>query len=80
MTASEDVRRPVESVLPGLTVHGLEEGYSWEFAYVLLRLRDPDGDIAWSYRTSSPPNREELLGALQVQVDLLRKELLEEWA
>ncbi|WP_157018135.1 hypothetical protein [Cryptosporangium arvum] len=35
---------------------------------------------AGCYRTSRPPNREELLGALAVQVALLRRELLDDWS
>jgi hypothetical protein len=40
---------------------------------------DADGDVGWSYRTTNRLNREELLGALTVQVDVLRKELRDEW-
>jgi hypothetical protein len=52
------------------------------FAFVLIKARDENGegqDGAWSYRTTEAPNREELLGALIVQADLLRDELLDEW-
>ena len=48
-------------------------------AFVLLELLDADGDTSWSYRTTNRLNREELLGALTVQVDVLRKELRDEW-
>ena len=40
---------------------------------------DEDGDPPWAYRTTNRLNREELLGALVVQVDVLRKELRDEW-
>jgi hypothetical protein len=42
---------------------------------------DADGDITWSFRhtESSSPNREELLGALSVQIELLKNWLVEEW-
>ena len=39
-------------------------------AFVLLKVLDADGDTAWSYRTTNRLNREELLGALTVQVDV----------
>jgi hypothetical protein len=46
---------------------------------VLVKALDEKGDAAWCYRTTHPPNREELLGALIVHADLLRKELVEGW-
>jgi hypothetical protein len=39
-------------------------------AFVLLKVLDADGDTGWSYRTTNRLNREEMLGALTVQVDV----------
>jgi hypothetical protein len=39
----------------------------------------PDRETRSSYRTTNRLNREELLGALIVQTDLLRKELRDDW-
>ncbi|UWP86906.1 hypothetical protein [Dactylosporangium fulvum] len=66
-------------VLRGLEVHPLEPGETAVEAFVLIKVLDSQGDIAWSYRTTNRLSREELLGALIVQVDLLRKELRDEW-
>jgi len=74
-----DEREPLESVLPGLRIHPLEEGDQPVEAFLLIKCREPDGDIAWAYRTTAAPNREELLGALLVQADILRRELVREW-
>jgi hypothetical protein len=78
-TANEEQRQPVAEVLRGLTLHPLVEGESAEEAFVLIKIKDAVGDTSWAYRTTRPPNREELFGALTIQVELLRRELLEEW-
>lgn len=77
--ASGEERVPVEQVLRGLTVHPLDEGATPLEAFVLVKYLDSDGDSTWSYRTTHRLNREELLGALIVQVDVLREELRREW-
>jgi len=75
----ENERIPIAEALPGLEVHALEPGWSPLEAFVLIKCLDEEGDRAWSYRTTNRLNREELLGALVVHADLLRKELVEEW-
>ena len=74
-----ETRVPVEQVLRGLELHPLDEGETAIEAFVLVKVLDADGHPNWSYRTTNHLNREELLGALQVQVDVLRKELRDEW-
>ncbi|GEA84842.1 hypothetical protein GCM10009774_33160 [Cellulomonas gelida] len=76
----DDDRLPAEEALPNLRLHPLDDEDDWDFAFVMIRLKSRQGsDPGWAYRTSSAPNRTELLGALQMQVDLLRRELLAEW-
>jgi hypothetical protein len=66
--------------LPGVRIHPLEaDPIEVEDCFCLVKYRDSDGETSWAYRTSRPPNREELLGALMIQVEILRKELLDEW-
>jgi hypothetical protein len=77
--SSSDPRVPVVEVLRGLEIHPLEPGETAVEAFVLIKVLDAEGDISWSYRTTNRLNREELLGALIVQVDVLRKELRDEW-
>ena len=72
-------RVPIEQVLRGLELHPLVEGETAIEAFVLVKSLDNEGHTSWSYRTTNRLNREELLGALQVQVDVLRKELRDEW-
>jgi hypothetical protein len=72
-------RLPIEQVLGGLKIHALGDGEIPIEAFVLIKVCAPDGSTAWSYRTTTPPNRAELLGALLVHTDLLRRDLLSEW-
>jgi hypothetical protein len=46
----------------------------------MIKALDENGESGWSFRTSESLNLEELLGALTVQVDLLRKRLLANWS
>lgn len=70
---------PASQVLAGLELHPLESNSTAIEAFVLIKLLDGDGDVSWAYRTTNRLNREELLGALTVQVDVLRKALRDEW-
>ncbi len=44
---------------------------------MLVKCLDQEGQPLWAFRTTGGLNDEELLGALTVRTDLLRKELLE---
>lgn len=79
MPGDGEVRVPVPEVLTGLEVHPLPPGSAALEAFVLVKLLDGAGHVSWAYRTTHRLNREELLGALTVQVDVLRKELRDEW-
>jgi len=76
---SDDTSRPTADVLPGFEIHALDDGWTPLQAFVLIKSLDESGDNSWSYRTSEHLNLEELLGALTVQVDLLRRRLVNEW-
>ena len=76
---SDDTRRPIADVLPGFTIHALDEGWTPLQAFVLIKSLDDSGDTSWSYRISEQLNLEELLGALTVQVELIRRSLISEW-
>ncbi len=65
--------------MAGMTLHPLPEGWTPVEALVLMKCLNEDGHSVWVYRTTAVPNREELLGALIVHTDLLRKELADEW-
>lgn len=79
MADSEEARIPISEVQRELEVHPLQDGWTPIEAFVLIKSLDENGEINWSYRTTSRLNREELLGVLTVHNDLLRKELLGEW-
>lgn len=71
-------RVEIGEVLAGLTIHPLDEGEKPTWAFVLVKVQGPESE-GWSFRTTSAPNREELLGALEVQVSILKKSLVKEW-
>jgi hypothetical protein len=77
---ADEGRRPIAEVLGPLELHPLDAGWTALEAFVLVKVLDEDGDPSWAYRTTHKLNREELLGALVVQVDILRRELAEEWS
>ena len=74
----DDVRVPISEALRGLEVHPLEPGETAIEAFLLIKIVGADG-TSWAYRTTNRLNREELLGALVVQVAVLKKELRDEW-
>ena len=57
----------------------LPDGWTPVEALVLIKCLDEEGSATWVYRTTARPNREELLGALMVHTDVLRRELASEW-
>jgi hypothetical protein len=72
-------RQPLEMVLPGLGVFPLDDGWTAQQAFVLIKCLDEDGGPVWCFRTTEQLNRNELLGALEVQVALLKRELVRLW-
>lgn len=74
-----DERLPVAEVLPGMSLHPLQPGWTPVEAFVVIKCLDDGGRSSWVYRTTSAPNREELLGALRVQAALLERELVDEF-
>ena len=74
-----DDRIPIGEALPGFMLHPLKDGWTPLEAFVLVKCLDDDGDHSWSFRTTNPLNLEELLGALTVQVELLRRKLVRSW-
>lgn len=74
-----DERIPIERVLPGMGLHPLPDGYTPVEAFVVIKSLDDEGDVSWSFRTTHVPNRQEVLGALIEQSDLLRERLVRGW-
>lgn len=77
---TDEDRVPVAEALPGMGLHPLEPGWTPVEAFVIIKCLDDHGRSTWCYRTSSPPNREELLGALLVQTKVLERELVDEFS
>jgi hypothetical protein len=77
---SDEKRRPIEEVLPGQSIHPLPDGWTPLEAFVLVKCMDEGGDSSWNFRTTNPLNLQELLGALTVQVELVKQKLVDAWA
>lgn len=75
--SDDDDRKPIEQVLSGLWLHPLPEGWTPLEGIVLAKCLDEEGHPLWAFRSTAGVNDEELLGALTVRTDLLRKDLLE---
>ncbi|GAA4672792.1 hypothetical protein [Streptomyces youssoufiensis] len=73
-------RVPLPHVLPGMGIHALPEGWDALSAFVVIKCRDEEGDVAWSFRTTEEIDPYELLGALTVQTDLVRKRMVANWS
>jgi len=76
---SDDERQPIGQVLPDFKLHPLAPGWTPLQAFVLVKSLDEEGGTAWSFRTSEQFNLEELLGALVVQVETLKRKLTKSW-
>jgi hypothetical protein len=76
---TDEPRVPISEVLPGMGIHPFRESEIPVSAFVLVKVLDDDGSPGWGFRTTEPPNREELLGALTVQVEILKASLASDW-
>lgn len=74
---TDQERASLADVLPGFSIHQLPDGWTPLEAIVLVKCLDEEGHSSWAFRTTPNLNDEELLGALMVRTDLLRRELLE---
>jgi hypothetical protein len=79
MTSERQGDVPIEQVLTGMRLHKLPDKWSPIEAFVLVKCINDEGNASWVYRTTSDPNREELLGVLVVHTELLRREIVSEW-
>jgi hypothetical protein len=75
---SDGERVAISDELAGLNLFPIEGRVS--FAFLLVKSIGEDGEPPhWSYRTTSAPNREELLGALMVQQERYLTLALQQW-
>ncbi|MEV4259387.1 hypothetical protein AB0J52_40035 [Spirillospora sp. NPDC049652] len=75
----EDKPIAVGEALTGLKVVPLPKGWTGLEAIVLVKCLDEEGRPSWSFRVTDGLNEEELLGALIVRNDMLRRDLLDSY-
>ena len=66
-------------LVEGIKVYPLDADLEVVEAFMLLKCKDPTGGLGWSFRKTSGVSNEELLGALEVQKQLVLSTLLEDW-
>lgn len=70
----------IGDALQGMTMMQLPDGFEVETVFVLIKMRSDDGKTVWGWRSPGITNHEELLGALIVQVEMLKGQLLDDWS
>ena len=70
--------RPIGEVLPDVHLALPDEG-EVETVFVFTKVRFEDGTSAWSWQSPGITNQEELLGALIMQVEVLKSSMLDAW-
>ncbi len=80
MPESQSQRRPIDAVLPGFELDLLPQGWTPLDGVFLIKCLNPEGKALWSLRFTDGINEHELLGALLLQTDMLRKDMLADWA
>lgn len=70
---------PIGDVFPGVHLARLPAGCVAETVFVFSKVRFDDGTTAWHWLSPGITNQEELLGALIMQVEILKEQILENW-
>lgn len=76
---SDEPRIPLADALPGMGIHPLADGEVPVSAFMVIKMLDEDGAPSWCFRTTEVMNKEETLGALVIQVELLKNSLVADW-
>jgi hypothetical protein len=77
--ASEYVE-PIGRVLgDGFQVAPLLEGWTALDGIVLVKCLDDEGRSSWALRETAGLNEEEVIGALTIQLDILRERVLDQY-
>jgi hypothetical protein len=75
---SDNDTQPIGRVLgDGFAVAPLPNGWTALEGVVLIKCLDADGSVSWAFRLTDGLNHEEMIGALTVQLDLMRNEVSE---
>jgi hypothetical protein len=79
MMAEEAKKVRANDLLGEAEFYPLPAGWTSEGGYILIKCRDEEGQLTWSYRATSSLSPEELLGALTVQAALHKSRLVAEF-
>lgn len=70
---------PLSDVSAGIQVYGLPTGFVPVEGFLLLLGSDSDGDETWLFRKSPGMDLDRLFAQLTIQVELIKRQLLEVW-
>lgn len=70
----------IGEALRGLQIAALPRGWTPVEAVCIVKCLNPEGHPLWVRRLTQSINPEEVLGALTVQTELWKKEMLDDWA
>jgi hypothetical protein len=76
----DDPQIPIGEVLRGLTVAALPESWTPLDVICTVKCLGEDGSPKWALRLTDGINSEELLGALTIHTDLLKRDMLNNWS
>jgi hypothetical protein len=73
---ADEETQPIGRVLgDGFSIAPLPPGWTALEGVVLVKCLDVDGEPSWAFRHTGGINHEETIGALTVQLDLMRDEI-----
>jgi hypothetical protein len=74
-----ETSQPIGNVLRGLVIDPVPDGWTVVDALVVAKCLNAEGEPIWSLPFTEGLNSEELLGTLQIQVELLKRDIIEDW-
>lgn len=78
ITAMSDYGIPIGEVLgDAFRIPPLRPGWTALEGFVLVKCLDEDGNSSWAFRETSSVNDEEIIGALTIQLDLMRRRAID---
>jgi hypothetical protein len=77
---SDEYGRPIGEVLgDAIQIPALPDGWTALEGIVLVKCLDAEGRPTWSFRQTEGLNQEETIGALVIQLDIMREQVIDQF-
>lgn len=77
---SDEYGRPIGGVLgDAIQVQPLPDGWTALEAIVLVKCLDDEGRPTWAFRQTESLDQEETIGALVIQLDIMREQVVDQF-